>query len=245
MSVLQKASEAIDLLTRSPEPVRLGDVSRELGMPKSSAHRLLTELTMLRIVRRTTSGHFALGPRLLTWGAGAADSFVIRGVSEPPMRRLRDLTGESIHLYVRQDIYRVCLVSVEGRSALRPIVPMGGRQPLGLGSAGKLLLAFAPPGVAASAVEDARREKRRIAPPEELAVIRAEHWAVSIDEREQGLSGAATSVRGADGRVLAALSVSGSSLRLTEQRYAELRDDVLACAGEISASMNGRERDIA
>ncbi|MGW1023909.1 IclR family transcriptional regulator [Streptomyces sp. NPDC002577] len=245
MSVLEKASLAIDLLARSREPVRLGVLSEELGMPKSSAHRLLTELTALRILRRTADGQFALGPRLLAWGSRAADSFVIRGVAEPWMRKLRDITGESVHLYVRQDTHRLCLASVEGFSALRPVVPMGGRQPLGIGSAGKLLLAFAPKAVVEAVVEDAARSGRRTASNDELDAIHAEHWTIAIDEREKGLSGAATSVRGIDGSVLAAISVSGSSLRLTAERFLEIRGDLVACAAEIAEAMTGRERDIA
>jgi DNA-binding IclR family transcriptional regulator len=239
MSVLEKASTAIDVLASAGRPVRLAELANDLGLPKSSVHRLLTELCGLRIVRRTADGHFALGPRLLAWGTQAAESFVIKGVAEPWMRKLRDSTGESVHLYVREDDHRVCLASVEGLASLRPVVPTGGTQPLALGSSGKLLLAFAPEPVIEAVRADAARTGRRFPSRDELERIRSERWATAIDEREKGLSGAAAAVSGASDEVIAALSVSGSSLRLTEERFEDLRDDVVACAAEIGAAVSG------
>ena len=240
MSVLTKTAHAIDSLARAGRPMRLAEVAEDLGMPKSSVHRLLSELTELRIARRTQDGLFALGPRLLSWGASAADSFVIRGVAEPWMYRLRDVTGESVHLYIRQGNHRVCLASVEGTAALRPVVPTGGLQPLGLGSSGKLLLAFAPQSVREAVRAEAATSGRWVASDKELDAISATHWTVAIDEREKGLSGAATSVRDAAGEVVAALSISGSSTRLTVERYAEIKDDVFAIAREIGEAVAGR-----
>lgn len=239
MSVLTKTADAIDSLARAGRPMRLAEVAEDLGMPKSSVHRLLSELTELRIARRTPDGLFALGPRLLTWGASAADSFVIRGVAEPWMHRLRDVTGESVHLYIRQGNHRVCVASVEGTAALRPVVPTGGLQPLGLGSSGKLLLAFAPQSVRDAVRAEAATSGRWVASDEELDAICTTHWTVAIDEREKGLSGAATSVRDAAGEVVAALSISGSSTRLTAERYTEIKDDVFAIAGHIGEAVAG------
>ncbi|MFW5470222.1 IclR family transcriptional regulator [Knoellia sp. CPCC 206435] len=240
MSVLDKAASAIDSLARKGRPMTLAEVSEDLGLPKSSVHRLLGELTELRIVRRTPDGRIALGPRLLSWGASAADSFVIRGVAEPWMQRLRDTTGESVHLYIRQSHHRICLASVEGRAALRPVVPTGGRQPLGVGSSGKLLLAFAPAHVHEIVRAEAAAAGRWVASEDELDAIRASHWTIAIDEREKGLSGAATSIRDGEGQVIAALSISGSSTRLTVDRYGEVKDDVVTIANEIGASVAGR-----
>jgi DNA-binding IclR family transcriptional regulator len=245
MSVLAKTAQAIDSLAKAKRPMRLAEVAEDLGLPKSSVHRLLTELTELRIARRTPDGLFALGPRLLSWGASAADSFVISGVAEPWMHRLRDSTGESVHLYIRHGSNRVCLASVEGRAALRPVVPTGGLQPLGVGSSGKLLLAFAPITVLQEVRAEAKKNRRPVPDDEELAMIRETHWSVSIDEREKGLSGAATSIRDAQGEVVAALSISGSSTRLTLQRYSEVKDEVFGIANEIGAAVAGRAERLA
>ena len=143
MSVLEKASELIDCLGHAGEPVSLAFVRSALDMPKSSTHRLLGELAGLGIVRRTEDGRYSLGPRLLYWGEAAAETFDLRVVAEPSMRRLRDAVGESVHLYLRDKDTRVCIAAVEARHELRPFIQLGRPLPLRAGAAGKLLLAFA------------------------------------------------------------------------------------------------------
>jgi DNA-binding IclR family transcriptional regulator len=107
------------------------------------------------------------------------------------------------------------------------------------------LLAFAPITVLQEVRAEAKKNRRPVPDDEELAVIRETHWSVSIDEREKGLSGAATSIRDAQGEVVAALSISGSSTRLTLQRYSEVKDEVFGIANEIGAAVAGRAERLA
>src|SRR5680860_1219105 len=137
MSVLRKASDLIDCLGQAAEPVTLGFVRESLDMPKSSTHRLLSDLAALGIVRRSEDGRYSLGPRLRYWGEAAADSFDLRATAEPSMRRLRDEVEESVHLYVRDRDVRICIAAVEGHHELRPFIQLG--RPLAL-RAGACLL---------------------------------------------------------------------------------------------------------
>lgn len=240
MSVLEKASDLIDCLGRAGEPVTLGYVRSALDMPKSSTHRLLSELATLGIVRRTEDGRYSLGPRLLYWGEAAADTFDMRAVAEQPMRRLRDEIGESVHLYVREHDTRICIAAVEGRHELRPFIQLGRPLPLRVGAAGKLLLAFADRDVQDLEVERALADADRPNTPgarlkEQLEQIRVERWATSVGEREEGVSAAATAIVDARGRVVAALSISAPTTRLGEDRFAEMRQPLEACAAEVSA----------
>jgi len=143
MSVLEKASDLIDCLGQAGEPVTLAHVRSALAMPKSSTHRMLSELAALGIVRRTQDGRYSLGPRLLYWGEAAAETFDLRAMAEPAMRRLRDELGESVHLYIRDEDARICIAAVEARHELRPFIQLGRPLPLRAGAAGKVLLAFA------------------------------------------------------------------------------------------------------
>ena len=89
MSVLEKASDLIDCLGQAGEPVSLAYVRSALAMPKSSTHRMLSELAVLGIVRRTEDGRYSLGPRLLYWGEAAAETFNLRSVAASPQYRRR------------------------------------------------------------------------------------------------------------------------------------------------------------
>jgi IclR family KDG regulon transcriptional repressor len=241
MSVLEKASELIDCLGRAGEPVTLGYVRSALGMPKSSTHRLLGELAALGIVRRTDNGRYSLGPRLLYWGEAAADTFDLRAVAEGPMRHLRDELGESVHLYVREHDTRICIAAVEGRHELRPFIQLGRPLPLRVGAAGKLLLAFADADVQRAELRRALADGPNLpnAPGphlgEQLDQIRADRWATSVGEREQGVSAVATAIVDARDRVVAALSISAPTTRLGSDRFEEMRGPLIVCAGEVSA----------
>lgn len=241
MSVLEKASDLIDCLGRAGEPVTLGHVRGALGMPKSSTHRLLSELAALGIVRRTEDGRYSLGARLLYWGEAAADTFDMRAVAEQPMRRLRDRVGESVHLYVREHDTRICIAAVEGRHELRPFIQLGRPLPLRVGAAGKLLLAFADPDVqeleVGRALSDASSSTNapgaRLA--EQLEQIRGNRWATSVGEREEGVSAAATAIVDSRDRVVAALSISAPTTRLGRDQFDEMRAPLEEGAAEISA----------
>jgi IclR family transcriptional regulator, KDG regulon repressor len=240
MSVLEKASDLIDCLGRAGEPVTLGYVRSALDMPKSSTHRLLSELAALGIVRRTEDGRYSLGPRLLYWGEAAADTFDLRAVADQAMRRLRDELGESIHLYVRDHDTRICIAAVEGRHELRPFIQLGRPLPLRVGAAGKLLLAFADPEVQRlelrRALDDAARLPNAPGPRlgDQLEVIRAQRWATSVGEREEGVSAAATPIVDSRDRVIAALCVSAPTTRLGRERFGSMRPPLERCASEVS-----------
>lgn len=247
MSVLEKASDLIDFLGKAGEPVTLAHVRSALGMPKSSAHRLLGELAALGIVRRTEGGLYSLGPRLLYWGEAAAETFDLRTLAESAMRRLRDEVGESVHLYIRDDDARICIAAVEGHHELRPFIQLGRRLPLHAGAAGKLLLAFAAPAVVQRVMQQAAADAQRYpdAPGERLASeldrIRADHYAASVGERESGVSAIATSVSDSRGRVVAAVSLSAPSARVGTDGFDSMRAPLRACAATVSGLLSGRD----
>jgi IclR family KDG regulon transcriptional repressor len=234
MSVLQRATQTLDHLVAAESPVRLGEVAAAVGLPKSSAHRLLAEMVMLGIVRRELGG-YTLGSRLLYWGAAAAARISLGAYAEGPMRRLRDQLGESVHLYVVDSGSRVCIAAVESRYSLRPFVSLGRHMALGVGSSGRLLLAFQPRLRRDAVLADLERAQEVNVPtPAELDRMRDAHWEVSYGEREDGVVAAATTVRSPDGRVIAVMTVSGPSTRLTEQDLVDFREPMMATSNEIA-----------
>jgi DNA-binding IclR family transcriptional regulator len=243
MSVLEKASDLIDYLGQTGEAMTLAQVRSALTMPKSSTHRLLSELAALGIVRRTHDGRYSLGPRLLYWGEAAAETFELRAIAEPPMRRLRDTIGESVHLYVRESDTRICIAAVEARHELRPFIQLGRPLPLRAGAAGKVLLAFADESIQSTELRRSTSDRETMpnAPGEDLArqlaQIRAERWSISMGERHDGVAAIASTVVDSTGRVVAALCISGPTVRLTTERLAGMREPLEASAAEISGSL--------
>jgi DNA-binding IclR family transcriptional regulator len=127
---------------------------------------------------------------------------------------------------VREGEHRVCVASMERVTGLRDTVPVGAVMPLSRGSAGKILLAFAPGGV------DSRPDAA------ELRGIRVRGWAQSVAEREAGVASVSAPVFGDDGRLRAAVSISGPISRLTENPGQRLSYLVVDAAREIERTPN-------
>jgi DNA-binding IclR family transcriptional regulator len=242
MSVLEKATHILDLVAEAPDDATLTSIAQRLGQPRSSTHRLLSELVQLGLLFRVGAANYVPGPRLAHWAAnaGAADDIV--RLAKPVMVRLRDELGESIHLYVRQRDRRVCVLAVEGNYELRHFSEVGKPLPLSVGASGKVLLAFADPAIQSQELRRVAREPLTPRAPsvgeltDQLGVIRDTDWSMSFGEREEGLAAAAVPIRDRSGQVLAALSISGPTARLGAERLEELRGELTAAAELISAS---------
>lgn len=236
---MAKAVLAVDLIARAHGAVRLADAASALGMPKSSAHRLLTELTTHDVLRRDEAGRFMLGPRLLSWGVAADLSYDLRGIAAPHMRELSQASGESVNLHVVQADHRVCIAVVRGADNIFPPIAVGQALPLGIGATGKVLLAFSRDPLRQQ-VLDALAAEGRVAPThDQLSLIRTNRWATSVNEQELGLAAGATVIMGPGGRVIAALAIGGDVDRFTLERLEELRPLVLRSADAISTQVTG------
>lgn len=184
VGVLDKAFAVLEAVAVRPRT--LVELVDETGLSRATAHRLAVALERHGVVRRDDDGRFTLGLRLLDLGHRAAEAVPLWLDARPALAWLRDETGESTQLYVRDGELRVCVESLESPHELRTIVPVGARLPLDRGSAGKVLSG---------------------------AAGRAEA-AQSVGEREAGVASVSAPVRVPSGRVVAAVSVSGPIDRL-------------------------------
>lgn len=221
VGVLDK-SVAILAFLSAGGPASLAEVVEGTELPRPTAHRLLSALEAHHLVSRRDGG-YVLGLRLLGWGNRAAGVDLVER-ARPVLEGLRDESEESTQLYVREGEHRVCVVSVERVTGLRDTVPVGAVMPLSKGSAGKVLLAFAPGGV------DDRPDAA------ELRGIRVRGWAESVAEREAGVASVSAPVFGEDGRLRAAVSVSGPISRLGERPGGRLSHLVVEAAGRIEGT---------
>lgn len=238
MSVIAKSTQVIEVLVSSTMPVRLGAISDAVGVPKSSAHRLLNELTEVGLVRRLEDGNYTPGYRLVQWGLAADRTLGVRQVAEPIMRRLSEQVAESVHLHLPQGASRVCAVGVPGPHTLRPVILVGQVLPLGTGASGRLLLAYAD--------EDVRNEARRqfedqIKSPwpseEQLTDLREKGWAISTGEVEPGLTAISAAVLTRTGHAFGALTVTGAETRLTADRVPAVVEQTQAAARELARAV--------
>ncbi len=223
VGVLDRAVSILSFLA-ADGPASAAAVVEGTGLSRPTAYRLLSALEMHHLVTRR-DGHYSLGVRLLGWAEAAGTGLVER--ARPVLEKLRDVTGESTQLYVREGDHRVCVASVERATGLRDSVPVGAVMPLSRGSAGKVLLAWG---------EDGGRPYRIEA--EELEAVRGRGWAGSVAEREAGVASVSAPVFGPDGGLRAAVSASGPVSRLGERPGERLADEVVAAAREIETALS-------
>lgn len=248
MSVLAKTTQILDLVTSADRQNTLTEIAEQLHQPRSSVHRLLTELMALGLIMRRSNATYAAGPRLVHWGEAAAHSIDLVEVARPRMEWLRDRLGESVHLYVREREHRICIAAVDGHYELRHFTEIGRPLPLHVGAAGKLLLANADPATRAQEIARAATDPPSPRAPtareleSQLEEIGRTGWATSDGEREEGLVAAAVPITDGLHRVVAALSVSGPSARLSAQKLVSLRPDIVEAAGVISQELRHTAR---
>ena len=194
------------------------------GLSRATVHRLAVALEVHRLLARDREGRWRLGARLGELAGGrAGDALLERAASV--LARLRDATGESAQLYRRQGDRRVCVAAAERGSGLRDTVPVGTSLPMTAGSAAQVLLAWTP--------EDPLARSAAFT-PRTLSEVRRRGWAHSVAERETGVASVSAPVRGRDGRVLAAVSVSGPLERLTRSPGRLHAEAVSAAATELA-----------
>ena len=223
VGVLDKAVMILSFLSEGG-PASLAGVVEGTGLSRPTAHRLLSALKAHHLVTRG-NGRYSLGLRLLGWGNRAVETNLV-DAARPALAALRDETGESTQLYVREGDRRVCAASVERASGLRDTVPVGAVLPLELGSGGKVLLAWAEDEGRSSKIEAA-----------ELDAIRSRGWAESVAEREAGVASVSAPVFGLDGKLSAAVCASGPISRLGERPGERLAEPVVLAAREIEDAL--------
>ncbi|MGH3548218.1 MAG: IclR family transcriptional regulator [Pseudonocardiaceae bacterium] len=220
IGVLDKA--VMVLRTVAGSPCGLAELCARTGLPRATAHRLAVGLEVHRLLRRDADGRWRPGPALRELGEGALDPLLDAAAMILP--RLRDVTGESVQLYRRDGMVRVCVAAAEPPSGLRDTVPVGARLPMAAGSGAKVLAAWADPATQRAVLGEAIFSERA------LLEIRRRGWAQSVAEREPGVASVSAPVRDAAGSVVAAVSVSGPVERIGRRPGVRWAADLLAAA---------------
>lgn len=174
------------------------------------------------MLRRGADGRWRSGAALAELAGTATDPLLEAAMAVLP--RLRDVTGESVQLYRRDGVERVCVSSAEPPSGLRDTVPVGTRLPMTAGSGAKVLTAWADSAAQRTILNDAVFGERT------LVEVRRRGWAQSIAEREPGVASVSAPVRDSSGAVVAAVSVSGPVDRIGRKPGARWAADLLAAA---------------
>lgn len=231
---VHRALDILNLLTSQRPTVTIREIVEATGLPKTTVIRLASTLEQSGLLWATTGGYMA-GPGLWRWAHLAQRSWELPPETQRAMRELAARQRETVNVYVARDIFRVCIAQQEGPQPLRHVVHVGDELPLWAGATAKVLLRDANTAllerVARSSPYGLGHVKRLREWVDEAAV---QGFATSHGEREEGLSAVAAPIVGRSGSVVAALSLSGPTVRFTEPRVAEFAADVKRMAHQLS-----------
>lgn len=228
--------------------VTTSELARRTSLARPTAHRLLVALAEEGFLDRDAgSGRWFLGPELFLMGSLAAERYDIADAARPVLRELARQTGESAFLSARRGDETVCLAGEEGSFPLRShVLHAGIRFPLGVASAGLVLLAHLPDreiedylgrtdlstewGAAHARHELARR----------IAATRESGWCVNPGLLVEGSWGMAAAVFDQRDEPRWALSLTGVESRFRAERRDELGGMLLRHAHDLSGALRRR-----
>lgn len=212
---VDRAAALLVAVTQATEPVTFTDLQMSSGLAKSTLSRMLQSLESHGLLARQ-DGQFRPGPILTGFARSYTGYDDIIAIAQPHLEALSEVCGETINLAVRDGFDVQQISQIDCQFLFGGLNWVGQPVPLHCSALGKVFLAHGaqlPPG---------RLERRtpqtitnRADLERELERVRVQGWAVADSELEQGLLAIAAPVWGPDGAVIAAISASGPTQRLT------------------------------
>ncbi len=246
VQAIEKSCKILDHLSRGNGSYSIREISRALALPKPTVHRILHTLCSFGFVLQDPdSKEYVLGFRLVELGQAVLNRIDFRKAAEPFLNNLADSVQETVHLSQLDDGQIVYLDKVEKfgvPTGLRMASRIGARNYAHSCAMGKVLLAYAPDGQRNEILK-----KKGLPELTEntitnlnhlqghLSKVRSKGFAVDDEENEKGIRCVAAPVRDYTGEVIAAISISGPTVRMTMERIdAEFTAHVVSTANQIS-----------
>lgn len=213
VSVTARALGVLSVFSRQHRHLPLTEIARRAGLPLSTAHRLVADLTAWGALERTSDGDYRIGLRLWEVATLAPRGVGVREAALPFLEDLYEATHQNVHLAVRDGTQALYVERISGRGAVPVVSRVGGRLPLHATGVGLVLLAYAPAEVQESVLAaplhrytphtvTAPRALRRM-----LAEVRRTRVAISSGLLDPEALSIAAPVFDPGGEVVAALSV--------------------------------------
>jgi IclR family acetate operon transcriptional repressor len=244
---LSRALKLLNALSHHAQGLSLSEVAHHVGLPNSTAHRLLTTLQNERFVRfEADRSAWLIGVQAFRVGSAFVRSRDLVTIARPYMRRLMEQSGETVNLAIADRNEVIYLAQVETQKMMRAIAGPGGRASVHCSGVGKALLAFSAADTVDKTLAQVQFHRETTSTlvsvaelRRDLARIAERGYAIDNEENAIGLRCVAAVIFDEHGGPLAALSVSGPTARLTDQRIPTLGQAVARIAAEVTTELGG------
>ena len=243
-----KACTILDLLTQAKRPMSLSELTEQTGWAKSTVYGLLCSMRSCGLVEQDAqSGHYALGVRLFEYGAAVQSLRNIISLSQEPMRRLVDTTGESASLSMLDRAEALVLTHAEADSGFHIVSETGAHLPAFCTAQGKVLLA-AQTDASVRRIYEAKAQMytpHTVATADallsELKTARERGYAIENGEFKIGIRGVAAPILDHTGAVRYALGLLGMFRRVDSDEFRAAAAEVKKTAAAISEALGYRK----
>ena len=223
---VRKAFAILELLGEK-QPLRAADTAARLGLSRSNVLRLLSTLSEMGYVEKGFDSLYRLGAKAFILGSNFSSSNEISNIAYPLMKQLSEISQENVNLGVLYEQKVLYLNKIPSTHYLKLDTPMGKMDPLYCTGLGKVLLAGFP-------YQDLRRylaetellahTRKTIIDPKALAdqleEVRVKGIALDLEEYDEGVNCMAAPIFDHQSRIVAALSLSAPSVRMTDEKIA-------------------------
>lgn len=244
---LGKAMAVLEIVAASDDPMRFTDILKRSDQPRGTLHRQLSNLVEEGLLAVNRDHSYALGVRLLKFASKAWAGNEFRTIAEPHLRRLHDITGETVHLGVLRGLDVIYLDKVESRQAVRMYSQIGNASPVYCTGVGKAALSSLPDTEIARILprivfhcftEHTLRDAAALSA--EIEEIRRSGVAFDREEHEIGIRCVAAPIHSADRSFVAGVSVTGPAYRVSMEALDGWKVSVKETAGRIMDDMASR-----
>jgi IclR family transcriptional regulator, acetate operon repressor len=247
---VERALTMLETVAQFSEGLSNAEISRKLGIPKSSASYILRTLEARGyFARDAESGKYRVGLKILSLSRGALGGLDVRTVALPIMRRLMQQTGLTCHLAVLDGHEAVYIEKVEPETFIRMDTWVGRRMRVHATSVGKAIVAHIPSEQLEEILRKSGMEKRtpktittmpRLL--KELERVRDQGYAVDDEENNLGARCVAAPIFDEQGSIAASLGISGTTQQVGPQTMPRILDALKDAARHISTAMGYRPR---
>lgn len=241
---VRSVERALDILlcfSLEKPSLSLTHIAEQVGLHKSTTHRLLTTLEAKRFVNRNkVTGVYQLGFRFIELASIMIQDLDINRWAQPYLDHLVDLSGESVDLAVIDGDHVVYLQVVDSPQRVKIAAAVGEQLPMYCTATGKAFLAYLPEYQVKAILAKgmARHTENTLTRPEDLyrdlSEIRRRGFAVSEQEYEKDINAVAAPVLDTHGNPIAVIAIVGPSFRLSHDRMMGLGKSILETASSIA-----------
>ena len=240
-----KTLEVLEVLASAKEGLGVTEISRTLGLSKSTVHRILMALVNRQyVLKDEVTRRYRLGFKLLLLSSQVLDSLELRQLARPELVELANRSRETVHLVWLEGNEGVYVEKIDTPETIGLLSRVGKRVPLYSTAVGKSMLAFMDAErlnsylqkvnlvpITPHTITDAEKLK------EHLAQIRRQGFALDYQENRLGVICVAAPIFQANGQVIAAVSIAGPDFRFTLDKAKELGPVVKEAALSISRKL--------